>query len=71
MITTRLSDDGRITLPASVLEAHQWHAGIELLVENVGDAVVLRPNPAAAVHREDDTVRLQELEETRHWDDID
>jgi AbrB family looped-hinge helix DNA binding protein len=43
---TRLSSKGQVIIPKAVREAHGWHPGVELEVEDRGDAVVLRPvNP--------------------------
>jgi AbrB family looped-hinge helix DNA binding protein len=43
---TRLSSKGQVIIPKAVREAHGWQPGVELEVEDQGDAVVLRPaNP--------------------------
>jgi len=41
--TTRLSPKGQISIPKSVREAHNWEPGTELVIEDVGDAILLRP----------------------------
>lgn len=43
METTRLSPKGHIIIPKSVREAHRWEPGTEFVIEDVGDAIVLRP----------------------------
>lgn len=39
---TRLSTKGQLIIPKEIRERHGWTAGIELLVEDRGDSVVLR-----------------------------
>ena len=39
---TRLSTKGQLIIPKEVRERHGWTAGVELLVEDRGDSVVLR-----------------------------
>ncbi len=43
METTRLSSKGQIILPAAIRTAKQWQPGIEFLVENTAEGVLLRP----------------------------
>ena len=43
MLTTKLSSKGQVIIPKEVRVAHQWSPGTELVVEDLGDAVVLRP----------------------------
>jgi AbrB family looped-hinge helix DNA binding protein len=40
---TRVSSKGQVIIPKQVRERHGWAAGMELEVEDRGDAVVLRP----------------------------
>jgi AbrB family looped-hinge helix DNA binding protein len=42
MARTRLSSKGQVIIPKGVRERHGWRAGLELEVEDHGDAVVLR-----------------------------
>jgi AbrB family looped-hinge helix DNA binding protein len=42
MARTRLSSKGQVIIPKPVRERHGWRPGIELEVEDRGDAVVLR-----------------------------
>jgi AbrB family looped-hinge helix DNA binding protein len=42
MARTRLSSKGQVIIPKGVRERHGWRAGLELEVEDRGDAVVLR-----------------------------
>ena len=39
---TRLSTKGQLIIPKEIRERHGWTPGIELLVEDRGDSVVLR-----------------------------
>jgi len=41
--TTRLSSKGQISIPKSVREAHNWEPGTEFVIEEVGNAILLRP----------------------------
>ncbi len=43
MLTTRISSKGQLIIPKAVRRAHGWEAGVELIVEDRGDRVVLRP----------------------------
>jgi AbrB family looped-hinge helix DNA binding protein len=40
--STRLSTKGQLILPKEIRERHGWTAGTELLVEDLGDSVILR-----------------------------
>jgi len=42
MARTRLSSKGQVIIPKQVRERHGWGTGVELEVEDRGDAVVLR-----------------------------
>lgn len=49
MAKTRLSSKGQVIIPKAVRDARGWSPGVELEVEDQGDAVVLRraePLPA-------------------------
>jgi len=39
---TRLSTKGQLIIPKEIRERHGWTAGVELLVEDRGDSVILR-----------------------------
>jgi AbrB family looped-hinge helix DNA binding protein len=43
MAKTRLSSKGQVIIPKAVRDRHGWRPGVELEVEDRGDAVVLRP----------------------------
>lgn len=43
MDTTRLSSKGQVVIPRLVRDAHGWPPGTELVIEDAGDAIVLRP----------------------------
>ena len=42
METTRLSSKGQVILPKSIRDAHRWRPGMEFIVENTADGVLLR-----------------------------
>ena len=41
--TTKLSSKGQVIIPKEVRVAHQWSPGTEFIVEDLGNAVLLRP----------------------------
>ena len=43
MTRTRLSTKGQLIIPKTVRDRHGWRAGTQLVIEDAGDAVVLRP----------------------------
>lgn len=43
MGTTKLSSKGQVIIPKGVRNTHQWEAGLELLVIDTGDGILLRP----------------------------
>lgn len=43
METTKLSSKGQIILPKSVRESHHWSAGMEFVIEDTPDGIMLRP----------------------------
>jgi len=43
METTRLSTKGQIILPKRIRASRSWKPGMEFIVEEAGDAVLLRP----------------------------
>ena len=43
METTRLSSKGQLILPKSVRDAHGWDSGVEFVVEDRPEGVMLRP----------------------------
>ena len=40
--STRLSTKGQLIIPKEIRERHGWTPGVELIVEDRGDAVILR-----------------------------
>lgn len=42
MASTRLSTKGQLIIPKAVRDRHGWAAGTELIVEDLGHAVVIR-----------------------------
>ena len=43
METTRLSSEGQVILPKSIRAKHAWGAGVEFMVEDTSEGVLLRP----------------------------
>jgi AbrB family looped-hinge helix DNA binding protein len=43
METTKLSSKGQVIIPKAVRSIHQWHVGLELMVIDLGDGVLLKP----------------------------
>jgi AbrB family looped-hinge helix DNA binding protein len=43
METTRLSSKGQVILPKSIRSAHHWDPGVEFVVEDTPEGVLLRP----------------------------
>lgn len=42
MQTTRLLSQGQVILPESIRLAHHWEPGVELMIEDTGEGVLLR-----------------------------
>ena len=42
MVRTRLSSKGQVVIPEKIRAAHGWGAGTEFVVEDRGDAIILR-----------------------------
>ena len=43
MEKTRLSNKGQVVIPKAVRVLHGWEAGLEFIIEDVGDGIKLRP----------------------------
>jgi AbrB family looped-hinge helix DNA binding protein len=43
METTKLSSKGQVIIPKTLRAAHHWHTGLELMVIDTGDGVILKP----------------------------
>ncbi len=43
METTRLSSKGQVIIPQVIREAHQWHSGVEFIVIDTDQGVLLTP----------------------------
>ena len=43
METTRLSSKGQVIIPKALRSSHQWEAGLEFMVIDTGDGVLLKP----------------------------
>lgn len=49
METTKLSSKGQVVIPKSLRNTHHWEAGLELMVIDTGDGLLLKPKaPFAA-----------------------
>jgi len=54
METTKLSSKGQIIIPQIIREAYNWQAGVEFLVVDTGDGILLKPKtPFPATKIED------------------
>ena len=43
METTKLSSKGQVILPKHIRTAHKWSPGVEFLVEDTSEGILLRP----------------------------
>lgn len=43
MEITRLSSKGQVIIPKAIREEHQWQAGLEFIVLDMGDGILLKP----------------------------
>ena len=43
MEKTRLSNKGQVVIPKAVRLLHGWKAGLEFVIEDVGDGIKLKP----------------------------
>jgi AbrB family looped-hinge helix DNA binding protein len=43
METTKLSSKGQVVIPKSLRNSHHWEAGLELMVIDTGDGLLLKP----------------------------
>ena len=49
METTKLSSKGQVIIPKTLRSTHHWETGLELMVIDTGDGILLRPKaPFAA-----------------------
>jgi AbrB family looped-hinge helix DNA binding protein len=46
METTKLSSKGQVIIPKAFRSRHRWAAGLELVVLETKDGVLLKPKPA-------------------------
>lgn len=43
METTKLSSKGQVIIPKTVRSSHHWEPGLELIVIDMGDGILLKP----------------------------
>ena len=43
METTKLSSKGQVIIPKALRDSHHWDTGLELVVIEMGDGLLLRP----------------------------
>jgi AbrB family looped-hinge helix DNA binding protein len=43
METTRLSSKGQVIIPKAIRTTHRWQAGLDLMVIDTGDGILLKP----------------------------
>lgn len=51
METTKLSSKGQVIIPKALRNTHRWEPGLELMVIDTGDGLLLKPKaPFAPAH---------------------
>ncbi len=50
MEVTRLSSKGQVVIPKQIRAAHHWKVGVEFLVTEVEEGILLKPVPPAFPH---------------------
>lgn len=58
METTKLSSKGQVIIPKSLRNTHRWREGLEFIVIDTGDGVLLRPKAPFATTELDDVAGL-------------
>lgn len=43
MATTKLSSKGQVIIPKAIRSSHRWEAGLDLMVIDTGDGILLKP----------------------------
>lgn len=43
MEKTRLSNKGQVVIPKAVRTLHGWESGLEFIVEDIGNGIILKP----------------------------
>jgi len=56
METTKLSSKGQIILPKSLCESHHWSVGIEFVIEDIPNGIMLRPAKSFSPSRLQDVI---------------
>ncbi len=54
MTTTRLSSKGQIVVPKNLRELYNWQAGLEFVVLDTGDGILIKPKRPFATTTIDD-----------------
>lgn len=44
MLTTHLSSKGQIVIPKIIRRSHKWRSGLEFIIEESGNSLILKPN---------------------------
>jgi antitoxin StbD len=58
MATTKLSGKGHVVIPKSLRDIHRWEAGLELMVIDTGDGLLLKPKGPFAPARLSDVAGM-------------
>jgi AbrB family looped-hinge helix DNA binding protein len=58
MATTKLSAKGHVVIPKSLRDIHRWEAGLELVVIDTGDGLLLKPKGPFAPARLSDVAGM-------------
>lgn len=60
MQTVQLSEQGKIQLPEAICKTHHWEAGIELMVIETKDGVLLKPKSPNAIQADNDLALINQ-----------
>ncbi|VAW90279.1 hypothetical protein MNBD_GAMMA17-1686 [hydrothermal vent metagenome] len=72
MITTKLSSKGQVIIPKPLRTSHHWEAGQELIIEDFGDGILLKPkNSFEETTIKDVASCLKFKGKTKSFEDID
>ena len=71
METTKLSSKGQVVIPRPLRKSHHWEAGQELVVIDMGDGILLKPEAVfAETHINEVASCLKFSGETRSLEDM-
>lgn len=56
MLKTKLSSKGQLIIPKSIRQQHGWHSGLQFMVTEYNDGLLLKPLKPKATYDLDDVV---------------